>query len=231
MPGSLISSLLRFIASHLVLLVFSGFLVAGLRLFGVWGEPLLQAPLAEIAAARPHSSPVGGAGAEIAPPMNDVRDHAPGLSDPGGETTRTAGPLKPPATIESQPPLIGGTLPNYASGGAAAFRPPVAAAVPETTPSPTSSEMTQVARRAFWNGDFEAAEAHYIAAITRYPDEADLFGELGNLYHAMGKSQRAMDAFYAAAVRLRAEGRRDKLSEVIDLLEAHDYPGTAGLRP
>jgi tetratricopeptide (TPR) repeat protein len=84
--------------------------------------------------------------------------------------------------------------------------------------------MVQTARRAFWNGDLEAAEAAYIEAIARYPDDPDLFGELGNLYVSMGRRQRALDAFYESALRLRATGESEKLSEVIDLLESHGYP-------
>jgi tetratricopeptide (TPR) repeat protein len=84
--------------------------------------------------------------------------------------------------------------------------------------------MVQTARRAFWNGDLEAAEAAYIEAIARYPDDPDLFGELGNLYVSMGRRQRALDAFYESALRLRATGESEKLSEVIDLLESYGYP-------
>jgi len=138
----------------------------------------------------------------------------------------------PPADrpVDPQPPMIGGALPNYASAGEG-FRPPNAP-MPLADSGPPSREMLiQAARRAFWNGEFETAEATYMTAISRYPEDPDLFGELGNLYRSMGEQARSLDAYFAAGLRLRAMGDRDKLSQVIDLLEAHDYADTASLRP
>ena len=78
--------------------------------------------------------------------------------------------------------------------------------------------MVQQARRAFWNGDFEGAESAYMSVISAYPEDADAFGELGNLYQAMGKDEQAMDAYFEAGILLEQAGEREKLKQIIDLL-------------
>lgn len=236
MPGSLILSLLSFVASHLVLLTLVGFVAVGGWLMGLWGGPPAGSSRTPITAVQPRPpsdistgivTDSRGVGSEV-PSADRAPRTIPGR---GSEPESVGRPQPGPAAGQHQPPLIGGTLPNYASIGDADFRPPVAAPVPEPSGPPDRDELVQAARRAFWNGDVEAAEATYMAAITRFPDDPDLFGELGNLYQSVGRKQRSLDAFYEAAVRLRARGDRDKLSEVIDLLEAQHYPDTARLRP
>ena len=97
------------------------------------------------------------------------------------------------------------------------FRPP--REMPATTGGVlTRDDLVQQARRAFWNGDFETAEAGYIDLIAAYPEDADAFGELGNLYLSMGKPAAALDAYFEAGVRLRAHGETEKLRQIIDIL-------------
>ena len=48
--------------------------------------------------------------------------------------------------------------------------------------------------------------------------DADAFGELGNLYNAMGRRAEALDAYYAAGLRFKAAGAADRLQQVIDIL-------------
>lgn len=219
MPGSHITTLLSFVASHLVLLTFAVFIVVGSWLFtdrGMQPDPEVrdQAP-----PPTNQASVQGGPPTDFRPDDDPKRPSPPSKAqpDPVGRTTQDA------PVGERQPQLIGGTLPNYATGDGA-FRPPVAGGAWSLTRPPDRASMVQTARRAFWNGDLEAAEAAYMDAIARYPDDPDLFGELGNLYVSIGRQQRALDAFYESALRLRAKGELEKLSEVIDLLEYHGYP-------
>lgn len=224
MPGSLILSLLSFFASHLVVLTLAAFVVVGAHLAGLWGDMpgSLQPPVAAA------GSPTAAA------PMPSSPGAATRPSDPLEPARRAQGtPSSAPAdaTTARQPVLIGGALPNYASAGVGAFRPPLAGSETLAPAPPDREAQVQRARRAFWNGDFEGAEAAYVSLISRYPEDADAFGELGNLYQSTGRPALALDAYFAAAVRLRAAGNRDKLIEVIDLLETHDYPDTRQLRP
>jgi tetratricopeptide (TPR) repeat protein len=97
------------------------------------------------------------------------------------------------------------------------FRRP--AATPSPAPvAPAYGDLVQQARRAFWNGDFEAAEHTYMDVVERYPDDADVYGELGNLYLAMGKNTLALDALFEAGVRLKALGEQQRALEVAEIL-------------
>ena len=83
----------------------------------------------------------------------------------------------------------------------------------------TRDEFVQQARRAYWNGDFEAAEAAYMEMLLVFPGDADAFGELGNLYQSMGRPAQALDAYFEAGLRLKAEGNREKLQQIIELMQ------------
>jgi hypothetical protein len=210
MPGNLITSLLSLFASHLVLLTLAGFVAVGGYLAGWWtggdfGLPSLgrpPAPAAESTVPSPAARPLGN-----------------GLATASQAET---GPADAASKRPTQPAMIGGTLPNYTNAEGRMFRPgdgPDAGWA-----RPDRDTLVQEARRAFWNGDFEGAERHYVDAISAYPDDPDLFGELGNLYQSMGQSGRSLDAYFEAARRLQASGQFEKLSEVMDLLESRGYP-------
>ena len=83
----------------------------------------------------------------------------------------------------------------------------------------TRDEFVQQARRAYWNGDFEAAEAAYMQMLSAFPGDADAFGELGNLYQSMGRPAQALDAYFEAGLRLKAEGNSEKLQQIIELMQ------------
>jgi hypothetical protein len=219
MPGSLILTLLSFVASHLVILTLAAFVVVGAALSG-----LIELPgIANSDPARQQ-----GTAPSLPDPGPVAQPRPDAASEPAVRPAARPAPKSP--SSRPQPPMIGGTLPNYASGGDG-FRPPNAAAPPPGSAPASRDALVQAARRSFWNGDFEAAEAAYVTAISRYPEDPDLFGELGNLYQSMGEHARSLDAYFAAGQRLRAMGERDKLSQVIDLLDSQGYSDTVRLRP
>lgn len=244
MPGNLFLMFVGWLATHLVLLSLLGFVVAGAFVFGFVELPsghFLQGPsqttAARTAPPAPAAEPVPPTAPRSPSDRARERDVAPareasvgprsdapaalldsrGRSDPdpvGGETGRRT------------PKLIGGSIPVYAdprmppgrgAPGPDGFRPAYEPAAPAAV-VPTRDEQVQAARRAFWNGDFERAEAAYMDVISRFPEDADLFGELGNLYVAMGNGDLALDAYYEAALRLQAEGQTERLGLIADLL-------------
>ena len=231
MPVNLLSLVVNWFATHLVVFSLLGFVFVGLLVFD-----LIQMPGAEPAAGtktgqasvRPRTgaeAPASAdwpAAAQMRPDMPEAR---PDEAGEGGADALPGTPERP------GPRLIGGSLPVYgqpdaspatlgpgpvSSPAAGSFRPPG-----ETAPSDavgmTRDDYLQQARRAFWNGEFETAEAAYMALISEYPADADAFGELGNLYQSMGKSDRAMDAYFEAGKRLKAAGETEKLNEIIEL--------------
>ena len=70
------------------------------------------------------------------------------------------------------------------------------------------------ARNAFHQGKLDVAIQKYKELTELENDEADYFGELGNVYYAMGKWRKAGLAYYEAAVRLID---KNKFSQVVYL--------------
>jgi Tfp pilus assembly protein PilF len=119
---------------------------------------------------------------------------------------------------------------SAADPGGDGFRPRTESAV-DDEPAMTRDDMVQRARRAFWNGDPEGAEAAYLDLITAYPGDADAFGELGNLYESTGRPDAARDAFFEAGLRLKANAESEKLNKIIDLLRREGDPRADQLTP
>ena len=211
MPGSILIAILSGVASHLVLLTLLVFVVVGVQLFG--GERSSAA----ISTAESSATVERAVTPEPTPakPVAESEDEIAALP-------RSA--TKPSAREPKSPKLIGGSLPVYprhtdTDVSGEGFRPPESL-VPPSVMAPVGYEArVQEARRAYWNGEFEAAEAVYLSIVTDYPDDADAFGELGNLYETMGERGLAKDAYFAAGERLKQAREFDKLSHVVDWLE------------
>ncbi|NOR52357.1 MAG: tetratricopeptide repeat protein [Gammaproteobacteria bacterium] len=54
------------------------------------------------------------------------------------------------------------------------------------------------ARKAAWSGDYDQAIADYLQITSDYPDHADGFGELGNIYYALGDVDAAIKSYQQA---------------------------------
>lgn len=229
MPANLVSSLAGWFATHLVAISFLGFILVGLVVFrvidmpaGQWVDTERPRPSVEAEFGQPLGSPEGATEASLGPATAARGDRGETGEAPSDRLSQDAGrPSKP-----SSPKLIGGSLPLYEPDAASStgfsqhavgdpFRPPYETPVTETI---SREVLVQDARRAFWNGDFEAAERVYLALLSAYPEDADAFGELGNLYHSMGRTEAALDAYFEAGLRLQATGEREKLLQVIDFL-------------
>ena len=208
--------LLAWLVRHLVALSLLGFVIAGLFVFDVvdmrWDD-LFVPEVQQSAQADRWPLP--------------RKQNAPGSADAGRGDGVTP-------SVPQQPRLIGGSLPlstrprGPGEGAAEGFRP-----IHRTRPAPSSrlsrQEYLQQARRAFWSDDFTSAEIAYLALIDEYPADADAFGELGNLYNAMGRRAEALDAYFAAGLRLKAAGEADRLQQVIDILRKEEDDRAADL--
>ena len=80
--------------------------------------------------------------------------------------------------------------------------------------SDTSSERELLirARSAFHQGDILGSENYYIQLTELDHDNADIFGELGNVYYSQGKWDKAGQTYYEAAVRLITEGNYNQVA-------------------
>lgn len=230
MPANLISVVLNWFATHLVVFSLLGFLFAGIRIFGLIEAPG-SVPTGDLKTppASAKSRPGAGVPPVVDPParMQSGRGSAEVGPEKAGDGGREAGLGK---SERPEPRLIGGSLPLHGQadgsrstahsmpdGDLGGFRPPGETEKQDPV-GMTRDDYLQRARRAFWNGEFETAEAAYMVLISRFPADADAFGELGNLYQSMGKPDRAMDAYFEAAVRLKAAGETEKLKEINDVL-------------
>lgn len=228
---------LTWLSTHLVFLTLSAFAVAGYWLFGTVGGQQAQGWLSSTGESERvelplHDQPSPATmttldGGIPGPAAGELRDE----SAPGHAVASGPAPAAPAPASPSPPRLIGGTLPVYPLAGhdrrdseliGQAFRPPSSGQLPEASQDPRE-RLVQAARRAFWNNEYDASEAAYMALITRYPGDADAFGELGNLYQTMAAHDRALDAYYEAGVRLKLAGEFEKLRIVREiLLKAQD---------
>jgi len=177
-------------------------------------------------AEKPPSETPPTAVAEPAVAMIRVEESGDRPAAPTVSGTQAVDEALPPAVVpeatRSRPLMIGGAIPLYTSPGqpdVQGFRPSAAAPSAPASSVLSYEELVQQARRSFWNGDFEAAERAYMDVIGRHPEDADVYGELGNLYVAMGRNALALDAYFEAGLRLKALGEQARLIEVVEILE------------
>lgn len=71
--------------------------------------------------------------------------------------------------------------------------------------SASANDLLRAARLAFNHGDLKGSVDQYNLLIELENDEADFYGELGNVYYAMGYWEKAGVAYYEAATRLIEE--------------------------
>lgn len=112
---------------------------------------------------------------------------------------------------------------------------PLAEPAPEAAQSeaaaPASMEdRLAEARKVYWSGDVAAAEVAYIALAADFPNEADIKGELGNLYYSSGKYTEAADYFHQAGKLLMADGKTQQAVSLVGVLQAIAPEKAADLR-
>jgi hypothetical protein len=213
MSASLPWIFMRWLATHLVLISLMLFALAAVPVFGWVEVPAL------VQWTPAHSSKT--AQVAQAPPVATVPQASAGPRfKPAEEIVVPA--IRPPSPLVLAAPAAVPSVPG--------FRPPGLVPLTEQT-APTRDELVQQARRLYWNGEFEAAETAYVELLARFPGDADLFGELGNLYRGMGRPDQARDAYYAAGLRLKAVGELEKLKVIRDLFDAEGDARVTELTP
>lgn len=188
---------------------------------------------AEDARAAPEVSaePVAGREPPTAPePLSaaaPVRDVEPAHSEPMTEAPATteypAEPVIPRADVAAAAqyrPLAPEELkkerydpvaPVPASVVSAPHYRPLEAKTVATVPAKVSGEsdfqsQLEGARQHYWRRDVGAAEKAYRQLTESYPQRAEVWGELGNLYYAQNKLMEATDAYYRAIELLIEQG-------------------------
>ncbi|MEO5337395.1 MAG: hypothetical protein H7841_10955 [Magnetospirillum sp. WYHS-4] len=112
----------------------------------------------------------------------------------------------------------------------------VAAPAPTPAPRPVAAPAANLrdgwmqARRAYAIGDLNAAAEAYRALVAQYPEEADIAGELGNVYMLQGRGADAADAFYEAGQRLLRGPNWVRAQAVLPVLNQLDMAKADSLR-
>ncbi len=227
--SSLVSSFFDWILTHLVAIAFCGFVLVGI----IGREPLFGWSPSEKALSSLHEAP-----ATLDPGAVDHMSRVEGRVDAASPTESAEQEQEVTQKISEKTP---------AEQAETVFRPtpdaPVSSDHQQFVPvdlakdakraegghqaSPADSidpaTLLQAARMAFWEGSMEKAEATYLRYLSERPGDADGFGELGNLYQSMGRRQDALDAYFEAGVRFKAQGQREQLLQIVELLsEAKD---------
>ncbi|MBU2753664.1 hypothetical protein HFU84_01925 [Acidithiobacillus sp. CV18-2] len=116
---------------------------------------------------------------------------------------------------------------------------PTQPAAPETV-SPTPRRQAQLnerqltllmaARRAFWLGDYPVAIGDYRALINADPEQAALYGELGNVLWHAGQRNAAATAYAHAGRLLLIQGNYREAAALIPILMRLDPEAAANLQ-
>lgn len=109
---------------------------------------------------------------------------------------------------------------------------PVTTEVTEATEAATEADLAiaiNAARVAYWAGDVAGARAQLIALAGAHPDNADLRGELGNLYFSQRDYPAAATAYLEAADLLIAQERHARASGLLPVLQQIDPQKAATL--
>lgn len=97
-------------------------------------------------------------------------------------------------------------------------------------PAPTQTQTTAPvkdiqsrladARQAYWSRDLETAEALYKSLVADTPTNADIKGELGNLYYGMRRMNEAAQMYHQTGLQLIADGNTRQIMPLIGVLQS-----------
>ena len=161
----------------------------------------------------------GGAETEMAA----AADEPAKISEPIADTPATSAPEatastdeQPEATTEAEQP------PKYpteetAQIGTPADPAPIPAA--SAAAGDIQSRLTE-ARQTYWNRDLAKAETLYKSLVADAPTNADIKGELGNLYFAQRRMNEAADMYHQTGIQLIADGNTQQIMQLVGVLQS-----------
>lgn len=93
-------------------------------------------------------------------------------------------------------------------------------AAPDPSPATTAAALVGRGREAFARGDLQGAIAAYREALELRPGDANILGELGNVYYTSGQTAEAALAYHAAAEALIDAGRIEAARALLPAVRA-----------
>lgn len=144
-----------------------------------------------------------------------------------GPSSSQPAPVAQPQVRPAQAPVAAaGMAGMYGMGGMSGI----------TAPRPAPAAAANLrdgwmqARQAYATGDLNRAAQAYQALAAQYPAEADIMGELGNVYMIQGRNAEAADAFYEAGMRLLKGQNPMRAQAVLPALNRIDMQKADALR-
>ena len=134
--------------------------------------------------------------------------------------TTTQTPTEPTAAETTQPPKY--PTEQTAQPTAPTPRPTQKTAIADAQPTSIQDIEARLdaARSAYWKRDLKGAEALYKSLIADAPNNADIKGELGNLYYGMRRLNEAADMYHKAGLQLIADGNQRQAVPLIGVLQS-----------
>ncbi|HHS89256.1 MAG TPA: hypothetical protein ENJ26_02680 [Rhodobacteraceae bacterium] len=107
---------------------------------------------------------------------------------------------------------------------------PATAAPPPSASGDTIAAGLEAARRAYWAGDQAGAETAYLELVEKAPENADVLGELGNLYYAQRRYSAAAEYYHRAGLQLLKDGDKGRVNALVGVLQSIAPQKAADLR-
>ena len=99
------------------------------------------------------------------------------------------------------------------------------AAVPADSGAASESDFQsqlEQARQHYWGGDMHAAEQAYRRLTESHPEQAEVWGELGNLFFSRREMVQATDAYYRAIELLIEQGDTERARQLLGAMHQLD---------
>lgn len=179
-------------------------------------------PPLEVLPSQPEPDAAGGP-LEL-PPMPADSDSVPPAEPPGFEPLAEPAPPPPGPAQAAQ-----WSLPAAPLEAEAAPSVPAEPQAPPPPPSDTTADIPppdplQAARKAYWEGRFDVAEAGYLALLAEQGEDAGLLRELAATQLAAGRpAGETADSFARAALALVREGRGWEIPPLLNQVFVLDY--------
>ncbi len=161
----------------------------------------------------------------------------------GSNNTEVTAPAKVPAKVAAPvvvvPPVATPTVttpqpetaqpPKYPTEQTAQITTATPAAPKAASSDDIQARLTE-ARQAYWNRDLTGAEARYKGLVNDAPDNADIKGELGNLYYTQRRYSEAAEYYHKAGLQLISDGNTQQVMGLIGVLQSIAPDKAADLR-
>ena len=133
------------------------------------------------------------------------------------EQTTSIPTLEPQVDTEEAPLKFAETTPERVPAS-----PPLSSVPTFAEPVFAQDDRLLLARKAYWNKNYDQAIDMYRQLIEQDPSNPDYFGELGNIYYALNDDNNASIAFYQAVIILLEQNQLQSAARLLSPINAMD---------